>query len=83
MDLGSPRFQLVEGVVSSWGPVPGAMGIITGDQMFTDDFEIQEIDNIVYEVDCSMKEPDLHEGDPQLWSLILSTTSFFSILYWT
>lgn len=44
------------------GPVPGAMGSITGDQMSTDNFEIQEIGNVVYEVDCSMKELDLHEG---------------------
>lgn len=44
------------------GPVPGAMGSVTGDQMSTDNFEIQEIGNVVYEVDCSMKELDLHEG---------------------
>jgi len=41
-------------LISSFLLNPALQDVLTGDEIISDSFDLKEVDNIVYEADCSM-----------------------------
>lgn len=83
MALGFPRFRLVEGVVRSWDLSQEPWAALPAIKCPLTTSRYRRLVMLFMRSTVPWKNWIYMRGDSQLWSLILSTTSFFSILYWT